>query len=495
MRILILIVFLVNAFSATCQDIVFEKSTVLRKGLADKREALPITDPQTGVTSLFLIDNSNISTIVFDNDSLSADYFAPRPTENGSDVVGYITNPGKHHVVFSNKSHTNFTFVTVDYARRSTAQKVSDVNIRKERFAGTASYANKFFVLTIGKGTSNLNLHVFEDEDTYFVKTFSFQGKRFMPLPDVTLDAALEKGGQFEYVDNTVPNPVDLSRKKNKMYCFDNKMLITLDNLPQYTAAITIDLLSYTTDVQFYTQGPLVCKEFTKLNSNSYVYNRALYQINVCPSAMSFTILDMETGKHIKKYSVTKDDEIAFKNTPIMQEGSRNMFGPEERELSKTKQFLRKVANGEPGISAYSNQDGIQVTLGSLEEFQGGGAPMGVPGMGVGMVVGAAGGIPISIGYNPVYNSFNSYSFSISVYFKSLLDNVSFEHKAGPVHDNVFDKIDKFVGSMDNGRWYSSKNKDGDKQIAQTVFKVDSDFFLGYYDKKGGKYVLRLFKE
>ena len=70
MRILIFFLFFASAYSAVSQDIVFEKSTALRRGLTDKREALPITDPQTGVTSLFLIDNSNISAIVFDNDSL-----------------------------------------------------------------------------------------------------------------------------------------------------------------------------------------------------------------------------------------------------------------------------------------------------------------------------------------------------------------------------------------------------------------------------------------
>jgi hypothetical protein len=495
MRILIFFLFFASAYSAVSQDIVFEKSTALRRGLTDKREALPITDPQTGVTSLFLIDNSNISAIVFDNDSLSEQYFAPRPSENASDVLGYITNPGKHHVVFSNKSHTSFTFASLDYAKGVITAKVSEVNIRKERFACAASYANRFFVLTVVKGTSILKLYIFENEQVHVVKTFSFEGKRFMPRPDITLDAALESGGEFQYIDNTVPNPVDLTRKKNKLYCFDNKMLITLDNLPQYTATIAIDLESYSSDLRFYSQSPLVCKEFGKVNSNSYVYRNALYQLNVCTSAMAFTILDLETGKDLQKYAITKEDEITFKNTPIMQEGSRNMFGPDERELSKTKQFMRKVANGEPGISAYSNQDGIQVTLGSVEEFQGGGAPVGVPGMGVGMMVGPGGGIPVSLGYNPVYNSFNSYSFSISVYFKSLLDNTTFEHKTGPVHDNVFDRIDKFVGSMEDGKWFSSKNKEGEKQIAQTVFKADQNFFLGYYDKKRGKYVLRLFKE
>lgn len=498
MRYTLLLLTLVIGSSAFAQEIVFQKKIKLR---GEKRSALPVYDEAKGATHLFLVDNDSITGIDINTQDDEEGIIAHRPPNRYSNVLGYSISNGKYNIFYSNASNTGFAVSSFDFTSRTAEQRLSSAQLKGERFIAAASYRNKLYVLSVRKGTSTIRLYIFEDADKFEVKTYSFEGKKFYEPPKSTIDHAISYNA-VSYVDNAVPNSLDMTSSPNKLYAFDNKLVLTFDNIFQYTAVISIDLNSFQERLVFYNHQRLTCTETRFMQANSYIYKNQLYQFSACPSGFVFSVLDIPSNTILKKYTVEREEDISIANTPIKQEGNKSPYAASERELSKTKQFLRKVSHGNAGVAVASGPNGVQVTLGSSETITAGGAPGVVtPGMPA-MNVGPSGMIAIPArapGFNPVYNNFMSYTGTFSVYIKCLFDPGTFEHREGEIADNAFDVITKYLKSIEPTPDQSKRSGEGPELTeesirARTVFKRGSDYILGYYDRRTKYYVLRKFE-
>ena len=267
--------------------------------------------------------------------------------------------------------------------------------------------------------------------------------------------------------------------KPNKVYGHQEKLVLTFDHQLGTTEIVTIDPNSMTADFRVIKKPELSKTDPYHQSSNSFLFENRFFQINVNADEMIATVLNYSDEEVVQKFHALKEGEISFKNTPIMQEGGSTIYAKEERELSKTKQFLRKVAELDAGISAYKTREGVQVTMGGLQQYTattGGFSPMGgAPGISTpyGTVPGAS--------PNPTYHSYGTYTMTKSVHFKSLLNPIDFSFQSGEIPQNGFDKIQAF------------KKKNDSNTVAETIFKTGDVYVLGYYEKKGKKYLMYKF--
>jgi hypothetical protein len=196
---------------------------------------------------------------------------------------------------------------------------------------------------------------------------------------------------------------------------------------------------------------------------------------------MKFTVSDLASEQLIKEYSITKEDSITFKNSPIIQEGGVNFLGiPDKdriREMEKTTKYLRKISNSDLGISAYKVNDQYNIILGGIKKTtQGSGY---VSGFGAGIPIASYGAISIS--FNPTFYGYGGYTSTKSTYINCLF-NEDFEHQQGEIPKNVYDKVEEFESTLK-------------KPLAKNIFLHKGNIHFGFFDKKDRIYKLYRFED
>ncbi len=288
-------------------------------------------------------------------------------------------------------------------------------------------------------------------------------------------------------IDNSNPNPLDLTTKENKIYYCDNRIYLVLDNNIEDTKVISISLKDFNSSVNFYNQLNIGSEDTYSVKSNSYLFMDKLYQIKGNKDELGFRMIDLKSDSVIKEYRVRENEEIIFRNTPLMQEGGTTIFTQDsEKELNTTKQILRKISASDIGITVRLSGNNLELTIGGFKQVQGnsggGGMMMTSPGTTMSTPYGTV-NIPATYHYNPTMYGYCTYTNTRSVYFKSLLDKLEFNHVSGDVSENVYDKIME----------YEDKNVEG--MTSETIFKVDDYYVFGFYNKWDEKYYLLRFIE
>jgi hypothetical protein len=491
--VLTLLVFCIRIYS---QEVVFDRYITLKSFFKEKRESFPIVNSEKEEVLLFLLDNAEIKAVKFNKDFEMMDTFSmERPIIKFNVPLGHSIDDEGYHLFFSNDKYNEFYTQSIDFNSKNAVDKELLLKLNEERFLETISYNDNFYLITIKKRSSILKIYTFEGNNLLRTDELDFSDHNFSNNGYSRLfDVFGENNGTFKLfmkvhkIDNTNPNPLDLTTKENKIYYYNGHIYITLDNNIENTKIITISLSDYSNKVDFYNQLDISCGESTIIKSNSYLFMDYLYQIKGCKYELSFRVIDLKNNSIVKAYRVKENEEINFRNTPIIQEGGVTIFAQEiEKELEVTKQILKKISTSDIGITARLSNNNIELTMGGYKDFQTG-------------VIGAGGmKIPTSISnietpygtlsrpatyhYNPTMYGYSSYTNSRAVYFKSLLETTEFNHVTGEVTDNAYDKIKDYV-----------KDKD-EVMLSKTIFKIDNHYVLGYYIKAERKYYLIRFEE
>jgi hypothetical protein len=187
--------------------------------------------------------------------------------------------------------------------------------------------------------------------------------------------------------------------------------------------------------------------------------------------SLCIQVVDLYTGAINKSFVANREDEISFKNTPIIQEGGQYSFGT-PRELSKTKQLLRKMVNGDAVITAtmnYNNQ--IELIVGSFTQMRSGGGGVMMMGGGV------AGGPMIMV---PT-GGFSRSGWVKSARFKTLLNANTFEHVNGEIGNSINEKIEYYTAGIKI------------PAEAENLFMTGGRYYHTYYNKDERKLVILKF--
>ncbi len=429
----------------------------------NKTESYPIIDNKNGGMALFLLNYNKINANLFDKDYKIAATFTLKKNVDFKNLIGSNQKEGKYNLFFTDSYQGKIYSTTIDIQNRLTASITHPIKLGKEKFLEGLSYKNKFYVLTVTKKTSLLKIYVFEGTEIVQINELDFSSFKFSNNADNKLYHALKDSEKsfigalkIRKIDNTVPNPLEFTTHENKLYCYDNKIFITLDHENDATRIITINLKDFSQEINTYKHWFVNCGEILKVKSNSFLYKDILYQVKGCKNELYFAIYNLSTHTLVKDFRINKNEEIYFKNSPLIQEG--NIVT--DRELNKTKQILRKIKHSDMGVAVYQLKDGLEVTIGGYKESE--------------MLAGfSSGGISVYV----------TYKNTRATYFKSLFDSNTFEHIEGVIKGNAFDKIKSLSKSLGTGI------------AAETVIKEGNSYIFGYYLKYKKQYYLSRFSD
>jgi hypothetical protein len=248
----------------------------------------------------------------------------------------------------------------------------------------------------------------------------------------------------------------ETARKQNKLYLIHDSLFLLLNKNDGITKIFAFDskgkqgsyreiknepvkkVVTYTNTDR---DNSRVTEETRGYVDNSYLLDGKLYYVSASHERLNISITDFFTGIELQKFTLGMEDSISFINTPILQEGDIYGFDV-TKELSKTKQLLRKMVAGYLVITAVYEGPGVALTIGSDKLI-----------------------------YHPDGHGFNTISTK-SIRFRMLLDSTTLRQIPGELQMSIIDRVEEFMKGV---------NIAGG---AENLFLQEGKYIFIYYDKK-----------
>lgn len=447
------------------------------------RTSYAITNHDNNDLLLLFEENDLLKLYLFDkNYNQKSTQFTKTLPSKFNAILGYTIHENVYSIIYSNQTKTKFGVITANFETNKVVNKILDFKIKGERFMESIQHKNNFYLLTLTKNGSDLHTYSFdqnlnEKKVTYSLKNLEYPNPNF-PGHNYSVYGIFNKNrtNNISKIESRNPNAIETTSQIIKVYTQEDQIIVSFDHNNKETNLFYIDLVtSKLKQKVFY-----IPKDFSK--SNSYIFDNKLFQIASSSKKMKFTILDLNTEKILKEYSITNKDSINFKNSPIIMEGL-SVFplitGRRIRETEKTSKYLRKISNVDLGISVYKIDTRYNIVLGGTKVNR----SSAVMSLGSGAMppnsFGNFGAMTIS--FNPTFYGYNEYTSTKSTYINCLFDE-DFEHLDGDIADNRYDLISDFEEKLE-------------KPIANNIFIHNNVIHYGYFDSKDQKFRLYSFKE
>ncbi len=464
------------------QEKFLEISNDLKEGSRKVHTAFTVIDEETGNFALFLDDDNKMYGFLFSPSLKLINRFASEGLpKKYNQIIGYSILDKKIRLFLKDKNDKTFGSVLFDFEQGITQETLYDFKLKQEFFVEGYSNASKFHLITIPKDSNLFHDYIFEEGKELVQETIDLSNESFVDDQGTpkSLNTIMSTGGnvqtigsqyrfQVDKIDSEAPNSVESTSNIVKMY----------PGKSGFTLSIDTQRRTYIIDISTQTLQPLVSSiekpylPAAVVNSNSFILEDKIYMISATSDDMAFSVKTLDSGEELKNIVITKDDEITFSNTPIIQEGG--MYSS-YREMEKTSKFLRRLGKEDIGVAVSKHKGNYVVTMGSKKEISRGGAPMMMPGVGFAMASAGA----FAVTFNPTFFAYGSYSSTKATRIECLFDE-NFNHKEGEIPKNSFDRIkeaaDKFPSTD-----------------AETVFRLDDSYIWGFYNKKLDKYILYKF--
>lgn len=373
-----------------------------------------------------------------------------------------------YRIFLSNKKKKKFASIQFSFANKSTSIKEFKLP-KNEVFIQSLSHLDTFFMLVADKRIGNLYLYDFDVDGNPKKHQIQFvNGSLLFSAANKPLRIAqvLIKNEVIKKFEKDTPNAIETASEKVKMFIDGNQVKITYDKNNKYTQVLTLDLTSKKMTRKNFNKPMTFIKSSNK-KTNSFIYEDKIVIVAATRKVLQMEVLDFNTGTVLKKYAVHKDQDIQFKNTPIVQKGGAFK---QYRELETTKKFLRKITTDKIGVSVIKNKGDYQFTIGGSIPKR-----SAMPMMGFGGLPIASFG-NVTVFFNPTMLAYSSFANTKSIQIECLFD-ANFNHISDKkVPKNVFDKIKRS----------HTRNK-----AASTVFKYKGSYFKGDYNSWDKKYYIK----
>lgn len=444
------------------------------------KNIIPTVNKDTNELVIFIMDPKKVYTYKLNENFKVVDKITSENKKRKyKTILGSTLNKDDCMLFLSNSDQEKFAYVNLSFQDQTTIFQEFSLH-KGDNFVQSFSYKNRFYMLAINKNSKDILLYEFNsknkkiernkiDEKNNFLLTKNDQVKRIA-------DVINKYGRRIQKFEKDTPNSIESVSSLIKMYLKNNEIIVSFDENLKGTQVITINIDKKTITKKTFMNPLSKIKSFRK-KSNSFIYDDIITLISGDANIFKMHILKYSSGELIQEYAISKDEEISFKNTPIIQTGGEYA---KFREFEKTSKFLRKISAGNMGVSIIKNNDDYQFTIGGYvtRNSPGGAIPM--------MGMGAFGGIPlgsvsnVTFYFNPTmfaYNSFNTTkSTKIECLFNKHLEHIEKEERL----ETIFDKIKKHkVSNISH----------------ETLFKYKNFFIQGYYSKLNKSYYLIKFTQ
>ena len=405
------------------------------------------------------------------NDVIEKEFYIARM--NGEEVRGGFIDKGKIYLFCGYKFPRGLHNYTIQIEEGKVTQNLVVSESRKDQVIDRISAGDCFLVFSVNKKPFEFIISKWTNTDSAEIIRYPMDDKMW---EDITVNSGFTRDINITKVDEAGLPDVSVAGSQRKLYLVHDTLYLLLNKNNGVTKIFSFNIADKSLslrkirneDVQILKygreekkEGAEYVSEYDGYTDNSFLLDGMLYFVSATPNRLHISIRDFYTGQELKKFSVEREDTINIKNTPVIQEGQVYGFAV-SKELTKTKQLLRKMVAGKAVLAALRDSLGITLTIGSNKEMQqmGSGGGSFVPG----------GGVPGGMVYVPS-GGFSRSTWTKAVRFRSLLDSNSLNHIPGEMEASINDRIEAFT------QFAKIPGK------AENLLSRESKYLYIYYDK------------
>lgn len=466
---------LIFAQIALAQDKPFEK-VLGWKSSAWKVRVKSIADSSKLSSCVVIKNDKQLNAFLFDEEMRFKKEFTDAAGED--EFLGGFIGARKIHVYSEFSGFSDIYCTEFNLETGASDQMSIAMDLKGEKILGHLNGRNCFLYITASKKAPLFNVYKFTGGDKMEKISFDLtrnavaanllEGSLWKELSSIS---GLSRSADIAIVDPDVECDADVADSKNKLYLKNNCLVLLMDKAPELLKLISFDLSSKEATYRTIKRSfaPVNLADFNQPDYNSFLLDDHLYSVQAHSDSLNVSVHDFNSGKELKHYRTMAKEPIAFKNTPIVQEGGGSIYSMgTERELDKTKQLLRKMLSGSPVITAVKNRNGQdEVTVGAYKRMTqraGGFSSMGGMAMGAGMY----------LTYSPGFTT----SWNRVTRFKMLVEHNTGMHVEGEMQQSVAEQIEAYAESI---------KIPGD---GSAVFVANGYHQFAYYDKGEKKLVV-----
>jgi hypothetical protein len=464
----------------------FEKSFLAKSDY----EAYFLDNKTNETFALILKDNKKADYILIDKNfttlarvSLSLENSI---LDNGRySYIGGAANGATFYYLFHEANKDIFELETVDFVTKKTSHRQILTLPKGEDFVTVFSYQNNCYIFTANPKSSQLMLRVLNNKGEMAEHTLDFS------VPPVAkrlkLDDYLRNIQVFK--EDEEPDFSSAVRGK-KIFCSPEKLTIVINSMDHPTHIYTIQLSSFATNEQFINYDDVISeKERGQLYINSYIFNDVLYTLLLNKENIRVTLNDLRNNrKLISNFEMNEDqNNYEILATPPVIE-SRMGKQIRLKDVSRFKQLVRAFTNGREGVMVHPLPNGkLMVRVGTYDLMQLGGSSGGW--VGGWEKTGNPNGGQTMI-YNPALyyrpgmttsSQTNSRNY-VQVYFKYMLDPITFKPAKGRAPEEVGKQIKDYIEEVDK------------KAKAKNQFAIGKNQYYGFYQPELKTYIIEQIK-
>lgn len=427
---------------------------------AENAQTLNAEDVKTHDIYVFATDNRNINILKYNKSLFLTNQFTDtiRNPENRS-LTGYsISEDGNPLLYWTSQNTRNIKIIKYFLGLKTSRVLNFDFPEENEYIITTFQKNNIFYVLGKEKGQKHLLLYEFQNGKCE-IKMFDFSAFNFQTEKGQNFTFnALIRNYPVQKMEASDFNPLEKASAINKMYILEDHIFLTFDYNTQKTQVFDLNLKTLEIKEKIFSQP--ATKKVSR-SSNSFYSDGRLFQVKANSDEFLYTIKDFDSGQTLKSVSVSKNDTIRFKNSPLFLQTNND----KPIELKNTAKFLKQLSDLSTGVSVFKNKKNSYVTFGGFVEY-----------------------IVSNFQYGQG-DFFNDYNGGQSYYVQNKM--VFF--------DSMFDSNLDFVSNkqseplaIDNAYYYLSTNRNA---ALQNILKLKDYYILSYYDTALKQFILRRFTD
>lgn len=479
MNFRIVIPLLICTISSFAQTPFLEIPNNLSEKNNSVENAYVVVDEEKNTISTFLTNENTINAYLYSQDLEPLAKFSSKGLSEGyNEIIGKTVKNGQVRLYFKEYYNKKFGAILFDFDRGRSIETEFGFKLDDEIYLQAHSYQDRLYIITVIKKSSILNIYTFQHDGKFEKKSFDFTENIFVNGKNEPTTLYKLLHDNFNGVTSVVkieesnPNSIQITSNLSKIYDRGNTFILSIDKESLFTYLLEFSVPELSVKIAAIEKLNEIGDE--KFNTtNSYLYKDKIFQIGGNSKIMVLTIKELGTKMELKRLVLSKDEEISFKNSPIIQEDSTNQSIKTE-ELDKTALLLQIFNNGNSGVAVNPTSNGYQVTMGGSEIIKkGGGAfgPMMMGGPGNGMTINStSSGMIVTSSFNPTFYSFGGYPYQETNRAKRIecLFDENFEHIEGETPQNVFNRLRKHTSNLPKAK-------------AETLFKMNDFFVYGRY--------------
>lgn len=326
-------------------------------------QVLSTEDVKTHNLYAFAADDNKINILKYNRSYFLTDKFIDTlQTEKNRSLLGHsISEDGNPTLYWGTKNFKNIRIVKYFFDTKTSKALSFSFPVSNEYIITSFQKNNSFYIFAKESNAPHLLLYEFQNGKCeikmFDLSAFVFQNEKGQ---NYNLSVLL-KYFPIQKIDSNDFSGLDKSAQIIKLYLLDNSIVLSFDYNPKKTQILELNL--ETTEITEKNFEQPVSKNPTR-KTNSFFSKNKVFQIKTNRDEFLFNIKDYNTGNTIKTVSISKNDSISFKNSPMfLQVNNEN-----PQKLKTTAKFLKQLSGLTPGISVVEQGNVSFLTFGGFKE-------------------------------------------------------------------------------------------------------------------------------